>query len=297
MLEKTKSINRIFIQSMLWVAMGGIFITLLLDTRLGFSDTISIIVDSGIFFAASVGLAVSKLLQKHTLAILLFTGTVLCLIMFQLATTIGYHLGSSVMVVIVLGYIHSIVLKGIIRIVLHVITLSFMIALLIYQLYFPEKFVPTNTTTDLLAIAVPYILVYLIVTYTAAVLKDLLDTSNIDLVILNKDLAEKNCEIETQNEELNSHQEDMSSVNCRLEELVEERSHSIKDKNEAIARYGFRNAHNVRGPLARILGLIILSKIDNSMTKTDILLMIEKEATDIDTIIHDITLDLEKNID
>lgn len=292
--QKANSINRIFIHTLLIVAMVCSFIVLLVDVRGGFDDKVAIIADSGIFLSSVLSYFITRVLKKDTLSVVLFTGTVLALMTYQLLSTWGYYLGISIMVVIVLGYVYSLILKGTIRLVMHGITLFVLVFVLVYQYNYPEHFVITQPM-DLMGIAIPYLMVYILVSLTAALLKDRLDESNQELVLLNKDLVEKNCEIETQNEELNSHQEEMNSINVRLEELVEQRTHSLREKNEALARYGFRNAHNVRGPLARILGLINLSKMDKSITPEMILSMIEKEALQIDYIIHEIARDLGEN--
>jgi hypothetical protein len=51
----------------------------------------------------------------------------------------------------------------------------------------------------------------------------------------------------------------------------------------------------VRGPIARLLGLINLSKMDSSLEFPELFKMIENETHEIDAIINRISIELEKN--
>jgi signal transduction histidine kinase len=66
-------------------------------------------------------------------------------------------------------------------------------------------------------------------------------------------LEQTSIEISTQNEAI-------ATYNKRLEVLVEERMKDIQILNRKLIEYAFFNSHKVRGPLARILGLIYLMK-------------------------------------
>ena len=83
------------------------------------------------------------------------------------------------------------------------------------------------------------------------------------LVELNAAINEKNEEIMTQSDELQTINEAMKRVNSDLENNVEERTREVKIQNQKLIEYAYFNAHKVRGPLARILGLVNVIKLEN----------------------------------
>jgi DNA-binding NtrC family response regulator len=68
----------------------------------------------------------------------------------------------------------------------------------------------------------------------------------------------------------------------------------VKTQNKQIIEYAFTNTHNVRGPLASILGLISIIKHDpQTITTNGILDKLEKAAMELDTVVRSITRGLE----
>ncbi|WP_333819919.1 cytochrome b/b6 domain-containing protein [Ohtaekwangia sp.] len=110
----------------------------------------------------------------------------------------------------------------------------------------------------------------------------------------NKKLEEANAEVSAQNEVI-------ASYSKRLEALVEERTKDIQMLNRKLIEYAFFNSHKVRGPLARILGLVYLVKLTRSsedefspQTFNSHIEMLEKCANELDTVIKEITVILDK---
>ncbi|MBI1768408.1 MAG: tetratricopeptide repeat protein, partial [Bacteroidetes bacterium] len=64
-------------------------------------------------------------------------------------------------------------------------------------------------------------------------------------------LMEKNQEIELVNRK-------MAQVNENLERLVQKRTRVLEEQNKKLSDYAFFNAHNLRAPLARVMGLVNL---------------------------------------
>jgi len=77
-----------------------------------------------------------------------------------------------------------------------------------------------------------------------------------ELQALNKDIYDKHEEILSQSEELSEANEEIRRINESLEQEVLHRSERIRRQNETLIEYAYFNAHTVRGPLARILGLL-----------------------------------------
>jgi signal transduction histidine kinase len=106
------------------------------------------------------------------------------------------------------------------------------------------------------------------------------------------ELKNKSVEIEQQNKILLQKQSELNEINQHLEELVNTKTHSIKRQNEMLMRYSYTNAHKLRGPLARILGLIQVSRLKTDLNFPWFFEKVEEEAKGIDTIINSISNEL-----
>lgn len=113
----------------------------------------------------------------------------------------------------------------------------------------------------------------------------------------NQLLEEARCEIEHRNEELISLNEALSeekakveASNYLLEEKVALRTESLKQQNERLRDYAFFNSHNLRGPVANILGLIALAQSDNFTLeeKMTFVSKLAQAAEQLDNSIHQI---------
>jgi signal transduction histidine kinase len=115
-------------------------------------------------------------------------------------------------------------------------------------------------------------------------------------------VQEKNEEIMTQNEELTAQSDELSSknellekshieikyVNTNLESLVQQRTSLIEAQKEKLIEYAYYNAHKVRGPLARILGIINLLEIDYQTNPEVLHQYLSESATELDGIVNEI---------
>jgi len=118
--------------------------------------------------------------------------------------------------------------------------------------------------------------------------------------VLHMNIELKNIQEEllTQNEQILQQKEEILMINERLEEIVKERTAKIVHLNERIIAYAFFNAHKVRGPLVRILGLINVLKIqpiDTNLDKqilSDYLAKIESSSVELDNVIKEINQEL-----
>jgi len=121
-----------------------------------------------------------------------------------------------------------------------------------------------------------------------------LTESNNQLNLLNEQLAAQKEEIATQNEELIQSQENLSQLNSHLERLVVERTKEVHKQNEQLISYAYSNAHHVRGPVARVLGLIQLSKMEVDLDYPFLFQKIEEQTKEIDEVVKRINRELEK---
>ena len=107
---------------------------------------------------------------------------------------------------------------------------------------------------------------------------------------LESKVMERTLEIHNKNQEIREQAEEIKTINQNLEVLVQERTKQLERKNKALEEYAFITAHNLRAPLASILGLVNLtSKIKFSDEEKVILEHLQLSAEKLDTIVHSMT--------
>jgi signal transduction histidine kinase len=92
----------------------------------------------------------------------------------------------------------------------------------------------------------------------------------------------------TQNEVMNRQQEELKSINENLESIIHERTKEIEKKNKDLSEYAFINAHMLRGPLSRVIGLASLMEQDPNSFHPEELVRIKKLANEIDQVVRKI---------
>jgi hypothetical protein len=98
--------------------------------------------------------------------------------------------------------------------------------------------------------------------------------------------------LEEQNKEIIAQQEEIKSMNDRLEEIIKTRTKKLEKKNKLLTDYAYFNAHKVRGPLARILGLINLYNDGHKEEVEFLFNNIEVSAKELDMVIKEINKSL-----
>lgn len=68
--------------------------------------------------------------------------------------------------------------------------------------------------------------------------------------------------LEEQNQELATREEETRAINDNLGQLVHDRTREVENKNKALSEFAFINAHMLRGPLCRIIGLLQIMEKD-----------------------------------
>jgi signal transduction histidine kinase len=160
---------------------------------------------------------------------------------------------------------------------------------------------------------------YTVLLFGILLLRSVLERSESNLLAQNHELIEKQNEIEAQHEELLQHQEEMLTssekleqanrliteqqeelerYNATLEALVEEKSSELMRTNDELIKhnnellqFSYTVSHNLRGPVARMLGLTRLLKNTQSFTERGELQdMILKSSVELDEILKDLSL-------
>ena len=97
------------------------------------------------------------------------------------------------------------------------------------------------------------------------------------------------------NEELMSSNEKIRSVNDNLEVMVQERTKQINDQLSQLLRYAHMNSHDVRAPLARIMGLTqLLEKETDESERNGIIKKLGPASLELDWVIRSMTKLLSK---
>ncbi len=118
-----------------------------------------------------------------------------------------------------------------------------------------------------------------------------------ELKFKNEELAALNESISEQAEELKTYNDTLNAMNENLEGLVRQRTEKLEKKNDELVRYSFTNAHAVRGPLTRIMGLINLIKGEGKKTSDPLIKKIEEATNEMDQITRTIGQKLESELD
>jgi signal transduction histidine kinase len=122
------------------------------------------------------------------------------------------------------------------------------------------------------------------------------DELNKELMTFNREIREKNEELRASEEELTASGEQLKRINENLNQLVEERTRVLYNQNHALLQHAFVNAHKVRGPLARILGLVNLigHEIKLNGNGKELLEHLDQSATELDDILKEVRTNLER---
>lgn len=109
------------------------------------------------------------------------------------------------------------------------------------------------------------------------------------------ELHDINEELRVTNEELQTAYEEIKSHNDNLDEVVKQRSMKIQEQLGLFHQYAHINSHEVRAPLARILGLLNLLEYDNDRSDTISLInKLKESAKELDNVVRGMNRLLEK---
>lgn len=265
-----ENIERFFFSFFLKVLIAGALIIVTLDIVNGSPNPVNIGVTS-LFVISFVILRFGSLKAS----VLFFSSTIFMVMLYRGFTQDGFYTGNRMILFITLGFIYSLLLTSPWRWIMHATTLAGLAVQFILQFLHPEDFLGKGGT-DVIEEGLPYFVIYLSIGLSTMILKDKYDE---------------------QKEELLLRQNELNAINDNLEALVNERSQKIIIKNEILTKYAFTNAHNVRGPLARILGLIIISKFETESDYPFFFEKVKEEAESIDKILKQINEELDQHID
>jgi signal transduction histidine kinase len=110
-----------------------------------------------------------------------------------------------------------------------------------------------------------------------------------------KEIIKANNDLQSLNEELTASNEGIKSLNENLEQLVKERTEKINVQLSQLRRYAYMNSHDLRAPLARMLGLLELMKDDPSQVN-ELQVFLHESSKELDNIVREMNRLLQKEI-
>ncbi|QHT71505.1 hypothetical protein GXP67_35020 [Rhodocytophaga rosea] len=112
---------------------------------------------------------------------------------------------------------------------------------------------------------------------------------------LNTHLIQVNEEVHLKNERLHASEEELRQINENLNALVAHRTQALLKQNQKLLQHAYINAHKVRAPLARILGLVHLFDYETEWKENEKILIdhLNLSARELDKILKEVSLNLE----
>lgn len=177
-----------------------------------------------------------------------------------------------------------------------------------------KKQVEINNRNLLIYISILIIIFILIISITLYHNNKKKEKANRLLITQKEEISQQKEQIETQNkdlqllnEEIVQQKEEIVAFNDHLEDIVEHRTQELKialdnltKQNQDLEQFSFIISHNLRAPVARILGLMnILNETDlNNASSQEILGHLQKTTFDLDTVIKDLSqiISIRKNL-
>jgi signal transduction histidine kinase len=97
--------------------------------------------------------------------------------------------------------------------------------------------------------------------------------------------------LQSQHDVMAHQKEEIEVINNNLEQIVIDRTEKIKDQESRISHFAFINAHKVRSPLARIIGLLNLIDLDNNKDHaiTECLPKLRASAEELNDMLREVT--------
>jgi len=274
---KPKNIENFFLNTVLIISMSGVLLVLLSNLLFFPEDKLSIFISVGILVASIIAYLLRT--KYPTIAVVLVTSVALAAMCYQRLTV--PNTSTTLSVVMIVGFVFSVMLRGKVMWVMHGIAFIIINTIFVFH------------QTDAITAAVTYSTLYFILAYAAGALKFSYDNLSQYLIERNIELINKSDEIAVQNQELIKIQANLSALNADLEKVVNERTARIQAQNEILIKYSYTNAHHLRGPVARLLGLASIYQLDSQPNPDFFIQKMVEQANEIDSVISRINSELE----
>ncbi len=273
---EVRNIEGFFLNTLLRICIAGVALIIASNLLLFPDDTMTIILASAVLLGCVVAYWIRE--RRPTTAVVILTSITMAAMCYQRIT--APNTTTTLAIVMIVGFVYSVMLKGRIMWIMHGITFITINSVFVY--YLP----------DAITAAITYSILYFVISFATGVFKNSYDRINQHLRLTNEELKAKAIEIASQNEELFKTQESLSLLNKNLEQIVDERTAKIKAQNDMLIKHSYTNAHDLRGPVARLLGLAQVYKLASEQDTRQFVDKMVDQAFEIDEVVKKINTDL-----
>lgn len=176
---------------------------------------------------------------------------------------------------LILAFCSAVVLESRQRNIVYLSMMAIFLFVVPLQIYYPSIVTNVYKDTNDFNIFISFFISLGFIIYGSVTFRKYYDKAN-------RIISDKNFELSKKSEEI-------AFVNDKLNQIVIERTNKIKIQNQKLIEYAFFNSHKVRGPLARVMGLVDLLR--NSSSKEDVelyLSKLEESAKELDEVVGEI---------
>jgi len=222
--------------------------------------------------------------EKFTLSVIIFYGMALCSSLFFWNDTGGWD-GSRPYTLIVLVVAIVITSHGVLQVAL--LAAYGLVMLMLSTVTLPEWTGSRNDNYSVLSLEFDFLVNTLTLILIVWHLKMRFFSYRESVEVANEELSNASETLDAQTRQLHEQQVELNAIRNNLEDIVSVKTREVLEKSDVLKTYAFVNAHHVRGPLARILGLIHLIELEEgSHPQSGTLDKIKQEAEKMDAIIQ-----------
>lgn len=161
-----------------------------------------------------------------------------------------------------------------------------------YLLAFPELFnVQTFDLTsreEIIALSIDCFFSALLLSVFFVRVKRRFEKYRAQVKMRNVELKELQSSIISQNTLIEEQKAKVEQLNSDLYMLVQQRTTEVQSRNKMLAEYAFINAHVLRGPLSRVMGLLNLMLLEERTSDPEKVKQVQNAAEEMDLIIRKI---------
>ncbi len=201
----------------------------------------------------------------------------------------GGYRGIILFYFIIIAFSYSILLTDYRRNVLLILHAGIFLSLVGAQFYHPEWIQENKGDWEDLHYLLGFVLTISFIIYGGIIVRDDYERTSRVIRLQKMEALQKGEEIQKKNQELNEKAIQIEQINKQLSQMIEAKTTRLEKQNNQLIEYAFFNSHKVRGPLARVLGLVeLLKNTDNKKEKALYLDKLDESARELDTVINEI---------
>ena len=210
----------------------------------------------------------------------------------------GGYRGIILFYFIIIAYSYSVLLTDYRRNILLAFHTLLFAGLIVIQFYYPQLVWQTEYSNSDFHYLLGFVLAIAYIIYGGVIVRKDYERSSRVIHQQKMEAIEKSYEIQKKNEELNEKAFQIERINKRLNQMIEDKTARLEKQNYQLIEYAFFNSHKVRGPLARVMGLVeLLKNVESNSDRNLYLEKLEESAEELDLDINEINKILIEPVD